>query len=249
MWDELEREPVFVLTGDQDWAPSWALERQLTVAAEGGAPLHLFVTNDDPLVRDPLNGLTLGLHPNFLPGSSHGTDPVQVVEHCLRLVPGATTVRCHAFAESTYWLRELVARGIRADSNMAVMLQPGLVPLLHVTGLLRFPVFLEDDVLLRRLPTLDDLRPRLFTPGLKVLNFHPSHVAINARSPGDYAEARTALFERGDPVPPHPGHGVAALLRAVLEEVGRRGATVLSFPELVARGEALAALWRPSATA
>ena len=241
MWAELASEPVVVLTGDQDWAPTWATQRQLEIARRHEVPLHLFITHDDPLVREPPDGLTLGLHPNFLPGSTHGDDPAAIVEHCLRLVPGATTARCHHFTESTAWLAELARRGVRAHSADGTLLQAGLVPGLHLSGMLRVPVFLEDDVLLHwagRVPTVDELRPFLLTPGLKLLSFHPAHVGINSRDEADYAAARSALYGDGEP-PSHGGRGCADLLDELLVETRAQGLRVIGFPELVDRAEAL----------
>lgn len=250
MWEELEREPVFVLTGDQDWAPPWALDRQVSIAHEAGVPLHLFVTNDAPLVREPSPGLTLGIHPNFLPGSSHGKDTAQVVEHCMALVPGAKTARMHSYAECTPWLIALARAGIRADSNTCTMLQPGLVPLLQIVGLLRFPVFLEDDVLLRWAgcpPPLDALVEHLHRPGLKLLDFHPSLVGLNARSADDYARRRTALAA-SQPPPEHGERGVADLMRELLEHLVSTGQRIVAMHDLVARAEELVAAAAPDGT-
>lgn len=252
MWEELAAEPIFVLTGDQDWAPPWALQRELEVARAADAPLHIFVTNGDPLVSAPPDGLSLGIHPNFLRGSSHGVEPSAVVEHCLALVPQATTARSHAFAESTPWLAELARRGIRADSNGCTMLQSGIVPVPHASGLLRFPVFLEDDVLLRwagRVPSVEELLPYLTEPGLKILNFHPVLVALNARTPQDYLDfkQRSRCGAAGEDPASHPrlhGRGVADLLDELLAYVRRERRPLLALPELVRRGEELvAAAW------
>lgn len=229
MWAD---QPTFVLTGDQDWAPPWALQRWLE--AGRGVPMHLFVTNPDDVVAAPPPNLTLGIHPNFLPGSTHGDDPAAVIAHCLALVPGAWTFRSHAFAEATPWLDALVEAGLRADSNLCTDLQPGLTPLRHACGLVRLPVFLEDDVVLRsgRVPSVDELE--LFTPGLKILNFHPALVAINARSLEDYAGARGALYG-GEPWVGHEGRGIADLLGELLEAVEARGHRFMSFETLAER--------------
>ncbi len=259
MWEELADAPMFVLTGDQDWAPTWTVERELRTAAEVGSAVHLFATNDDPLVREPPPGLTLGIHPNFLPGSSHGDSAEAVVKHCRELVPGSTTCRTHGFAESTYWLAALGRHGIRADSNTCLMLQPGIVPLMHASGLLRFPVFLEDDVLMHwagGVPPLDAVAEHLFTPGLKILNFHPAHVGINSRSVAHYQAVRRSLSDgAGEATFAHRERGIADLLHDVLAEIARRGHPMLSFPELQRRAERLVEArypdgilgWRPGA--
>jgi hypothetical protein len=239
VWGDLLDEPIFVLTADQDWAPSWTMEDELAIAARHDVPLHLFVTNDDPLVRRPPAGLTLGIHPNFGLGSTHGDTPAAVVDHCLGLVPGATTARTHGFTESTSWLAELARRGVSADSNVCTVLQPGLAPLLHISGMVRIPIFLADDVLLHwsgRVPELAELKPLLSTPGLKVLSFHPGLVGINASSVADYEAARPHLY-RGAPGGgfDHGARGIGDLLDDVLEYVRQTEATVLGFPDLVER--------------
>lgn len=236
-WAELASEPTFVLTGDQDWAPDWTLELMISLAGEHDVPLHLFVTNEAAPLRAP--GVSLGIHPNFLPGSSHGSDPAAVIEHCQDLVPGATTARTHAFTESTHWLAELARAGVTVDSNLCVLLQPDLVPLLHVTGLLRLPVFLEDDVVLRwspHVPAITDIEPWLFKPGLKILNFHPALVGINAHSAEHYESARTDLFGgsaagRFD----HAERGICDLLGELIEAVHQRGLRFVSFPAVAQR--------------
>ena len=43
-------------------------------------------------------------------------------------------------------MRGLAARGVKYDSNVCLYLQPDLAPLHHWTGIVRFPVFWEDDI-------------------------------------------------------------------------------------------------------
>ncbi len=232
-----------MLTGDQDWAPEWALEAMLDLVAEERVPYHLFVTNPSPAVRraaPPPQGLTLGIHPNFLAGSTQGGSEDEVIDHCLGLVPGATTFRTHAFCESSRILRRLAARGLRADSNLLSFLQPGLVPVvLGAAGILRFPVFLEDDVLLDWAApdlALEPLLALLLTPGLKILNFHPTFVALNAPSLAYYEERREALFASPRPQPEEPfaGRGVQSVLREIVRAVRAAGHEFTPFPDLVA---------------
>jgi hypothetical protein len=128
------------------------------------------------------------------------------------------------------------------------MLQPGLVPLLHVVGLLRFPVFLEDDVLLRwagGVPRVEELKDHLLTPGLKILDFHPSLVGLNARSLDDYEDGRAALAEPHPP-PQHGDRGVADLMSEVLAYLVATGQRIVAMHDLLARAEELVAAGRPN---
>lgn len=228
-------QPVFALTSDQDWAPDWALESLLGVTVEQGLPLHVFVTNASPALESERADLTLGIHPNFQPGSSHGEGADDVIRACLDLVPAASTFRTHGYFENTAVLRKLVAQGLRADSNLLTFLQPGLRPLLHGTGLLRFPVVFEDDVFLEWAGpdlSLAQASELLLTPGLKVLNFHPALVGLNAPSVEYYDRMRPAL-RSGSPVAAYEGRGAKTILLELIHEVTTDGFRFISFPSLV----------------
>jgi hypothetical protein len=237
--------PIFVLTGDQDWAPDWALSAMLEIVAAHDVPLHLFVTNESPALasRRPTN-MTTGIHPNFMAGSTHGTSAEAIIDFCLGLVPDANTFRSHAFSENSHILLNLASRGFVADSNLVTFLQPRLVPVIHGAGLLRFPVFLEDDVFLwwaspdLQLTALTSL---LFSPGLKVFNFHPSLVGINTPSV-DYTDLRRPLLygsaDAQTPIEPYAGRGVATLLVDLIDAIRGAGFDFTPFPQLVSRARA-----------
>jgi hypothetical protein len=154
-----------------------------------------------------------------------------VIEECLRVVPGATTVRSHSFYEHSHILLALRSRGICADSNLVAFLQPDLPPILHGLGLLRFPIFFEDDVFLRWATPSLDLTPTfevLFTPGLKILNFHPTLLKMNAPSL-EYYEELQALPARGS----FAERGTATVLRDLLTRIRESGHSFVAFPDLV----------------
>ncbi len=244
LWGSRFQEPVFVLTADQDWAPEWAVQTLLDESVAQGVPLHLFVTNQSQMVQRASRDfrLTLGIHPNFMPGSSHGRTVDEVIRHCGALVPGATTFRCHSFHEDTRLLASLFARGYRADSNAGLFLQSHLQPMLHCTGLLRMPVFFEDDVFYNLAGadlSLGPLEARLFTPGLKIINVHPALVGANAPSQEFYDANRERLFAAGGEPVRYQGRGVRHVLQELLARIRAAGAELLSFPELVAQSASL----------
>lgn len=238
LFEEIATRPVFSVTADQDWAPDWALAQMLELFDASAVPLHLFVTNESPSMRaDRLAELTLGIHPNFLPGSTQGDDADEVIESCLSIVPAATTFRCHGFIDSTRIVWNLADRGFTADSNLLSFLQPGLVPIVHGAGVLRLPVFFEDDVFLdlgRPDLELSQCLELLPTPGLKILNFHPSLVALNAPSVEYYDEQRPALFGDGGSARRHNGRGVATMLGELIAAVKDAGFHFTPFPQVVA---------------
>jgi hypothetical protein len=117
------------------------------------------------------------------------------------LWPEAVSFRCHWFYEDSRTTIAMKDRGILYDSNLCLFLQPNSVPLLHNSGLVRFPVFWEDDVhFTKGLPFEFPLLREYFDgPGLKVINLHPLLFALNVPTQEFYA-AHKHLYGEHDPV-------------------------------------------------
>lgn len=233
--------PVFCFTTDVEWSPEWAIADVLDFFRERGIPLTPFLTHESPLLRAayerPEMRRRAGLHPNFLPGSSHGRTRDEVIDSVLGLWPDAVSFRSHCFYEDSPTVLALRRRGLLYDSNLCLFLQPGCVPLLHHTGLVRFPVFWEDDVHFgRELPFRFEAYERYFeTPGLKVINLHPLLFALNVPSAEFYAahkhlngerDPRTGLLAR------HPGAGSRTFLAELADHVLARGARAVYLDDL-----------------
>lgn len=213
--------PRLVLTSDQDWAPEWAIEELLRVAATWEAPLHVFRTNPSPgldATSQPVD-LTHGWHPNFAAGSSHGSTPEAVIRYCEQHFGSCASVRSHEFVESSPIWQLLAEHGVRFDSQTVTRCQPGLRPLAHWTGIVRLPVWFEDDVWLRVAgDTADTARlfPLLLTPGLKIFNVHPALLATNSPSIDWYDEHRPQLYGPGSEPVRNPRGGVADTLNRLV---------------------------------
>lgn len=234
--------PVFALTADQDWAPAWASQQLLATVQTLGVPLHVFRTNPCPVLDRAFSEgrITQGWHPNFLPGSSHGKTPEEVVAYCQAHFPASRTARAHCFMEHTMAWDALAAAGIVADSQLLTYFQEGLAPLLHASGIWRFPVYFEDDIFFRHFPdelSLKRIEGTLFGSGLKVLNFHPTFVAANVPSPAYYGEIKSRWFSAGADHEGmvHPNRGTRAVLEELAALVTSRGFVFESFETLVDR--------------
>ena len=85
------------VTFDVDWAADWMIDRCVGICRRAGVQATFFATHPSDilsdLARDPL--FEIGIHPNFLPNSTHGTDPARVLGTCLDLVPDARAMRSH----------------------------------------------------------------------------------------------------------------------------------------------------------
>tara|TARA_B110000438_G_scaffold284501_1_gene313625 strand:+ start:1276 stop:2034 length:759 start_codon:yes stop_codon:yes gene_type:complete len=179
-WD---KEPVFCFTSDIDWASESIIEYSHNVLCGNNLKLTYFVTHSSPFLNNlnKQNKVRLLIHPNFLPGSSHGDTFTEVIDYCLNLVPTANGFRSHRYFEVNDIMDDLEKRGFRFVSNHCTRCETHIKPLIHRSGLLSIPIFLEDGGYLLMDPDLNfnNLLPKLDSPGLKVINFHPAHMAFN----------------------------------------------------------------------
>ena len=183
-----------VVTLDIDWAPDCAIDWVAGQLAAREVRATWFVTHVSPAVerlRERPDLFELGIHPNFLPGSSHGATTDAVLDHCMALVPEATSLRSHALVQSTPILARIMERTpVTTDLSLFLAYAPGLRPVDFRVGersLLRLPYFWEDDDEMQQ-PSPDwRLGPLLAVgAGLKVFDFHPVHVYMNGAGMAAY---------------------------------------------------------------
>jgi hypothetical protein len=232
----------FVLTFDIEWASEYCIEHVLQIADRFLIKPTFFVTHSSPAVRKAFadERVELGIHPNFLPGSSHGDDTDSVIETVLRLAPQATAVRCHRYIYSEEIGNALTRHGLKIDSNICHHLTGELRPIALDSGLLRLPVFFEDDIHWTRGLAwhFDEHAADFFSPGLKILNFHPFFVALNAVDAQFYAQHKKyirTLSRKEAAALRFSGAGTETFLIDSLEQILARGHRFLPLGELAAR--------------
>ena len=232
--------PVFLLTADVDWASDYCIDALASFAHDRGVTPTLFVTHNSrgiAALRDQQRA-EFGIHPNFLPGSSHGKEPGAVIAHMLSIVPQPVAVRSHRYVENTEISRSLAATGLRVDSNICLFLQPGIKPLYHSSGLLRLPCFWEDDVHWERGFSWNfaQLRQAFFAPGLKVLNVHPFMFALNIPDAAFYARQKQhipTLDASSAGRLRFPGQGTATFVAEMIDAVRQEGLRFTTIGDLV----------------
>lgn len=189
--------PIFCLTSDVDWASEACLEDMFDIVSSFGVVPTFFATHaSDTLSRWEREGYAeVGIHPNFLEGSTHGENINEVVDHVLSLYPNARSFRSHCFVDNSHLCTELYKRGIRYDSNLCLYLQDSLVPLRHCSGLIRYPCFFEDDVhwYWNGAWDIDKYIDNFLQPGIKIFNFHPKFVSFNLPDEKSYTSIRTVI--------------------------------------------------------
>lgn len=190
---------IVCFTLDIDWAQEAMIEKTLEIFKTAQVPVTIFLTHYSKAIEKRYNTnkkrLHVGLHPNFMVKDKYK----DVIETCLKFWPKARSFRSHAFFDNSLVTREFTDRNFLYDSNLGLFLQPKCVPLRHHSGLVRFPVFWEDDIHLDRFPNpprLAQIKKELEGPGLKIFNFHPFHIALNTPSL-KYYEAHRFLNQKG----------------------------------------------------
>jgi hypothetical protein len=218
------------ITIDIDWAPDFVIESVAQRLIEQNVRATWFVTHPTrvlTLLRRHPEQFELGIHPNFLPGSSHGATPAEVVDYCMRLVPNAASVRTHALVQSTPILQQLARdTPVRVDVSLylpRVCVAPFQFDL-DGASLTRVPYQWEDDFEMSlREPNWDpaslvddDMESPL------VLDFHPIHIYLNSERFVNYAELKTVRPRLSDLSPSevapfvHQGTGTGTAFEAAL---------------------------------
>ncbi|MEC8022402.1 MAG: hypothetical protein VX223_00610 [Myxococcota bacterium] len=221
---------MYYLTFDQDWAPEWASHDIINLLVQYGLLGTFFVTNlCESIDTARQHGFELGLHPNFLPGSTHGRTWDDTLDHMQDLVPDAVGVRSHCLIRGTTLLQKYRERGLLYDASDIFDGRDGMSPFLSWTGVWRVPIWWEDDVAIHRnglsafIPTGEPL-------GIRVINVHPVLHALNAHDLSGYVALKKRLRSEGkalhqasrdDFIPFMQQSGVATWLHGFCEWLAR----------------------------
>lgn len=192
------------LTIDVDWAPDWAISELADYLFEKKIPSTWFLTHHSSAVDDLRTHpelFELGIHPNFLSGSTHGDNPKDVLVHCMGLAPNATSMRSHALVSSTHIFQAVRKHTpINLDVSMYMRGKPckrsdiTILPLSDGNELTRVPYTWEDDLeFFASNPRWD--APALIQQHLQddflILDVHPIHFSLNSSTIEPYRELKT----------------------------------------------------------
>lgn len=167
-------------TMDLDWAPECAIEKTIGRFVDAGIRPTVFVTHGSAVVEKFRESIDLGIHPNFIQPSSQGDNLESIIDYCLGLVPNAKVFRSHRWYSDNDIYEYLVKKGIKYESNLCTYLDV-IPPFVHRSGMICFPTFFEDGAYIINSPSLSfaDLKDYFVLPGIKVINMHPMHYAVN----------------------------------------------------------------------
>lgn len=233
--------PICCITSDVDWASEECIADFITLCNEYDVkPLVLMTHKSEAVERSLAAGLIeTGIHPNFLDGSTHGDGFDDVLKHCLSLSPSISVSRSHQYFDCYSLSQSMIQHGIRHDLNLCLHLQENITPLKHCSGILRFPTFWEDDVhAVTENGNWDfaDYQRVFSSPGLKVINVHPIHIALNSPDMGYYLkhkeEASKASAEELKKIR-FTGAGVRTFFIEILKSISDQTGQLLSFGDLL----------------
>lgn len=189
------------ITFDIDWAPDCAIDFTADLLKQLGVRSTWFVTHLSPAVerlRSRPDLFELGIHPNFMPGSSHGVNPETVLKTCMSFVPDAVSVRSHGLLQSGNLFDSVMAHTpITCDVSLflPMALQVEVVKYERFGQVLwRAPYVWEDDYVMEA-SAITNRSDAMFSGfeaflararGIQIFNFHPIHVFLNSNSMEKY---------------------------------------------------------------
>ena len=182
-----------IITIDIDWAPDFIIDDIASVLQAKEVRATWLVTHPCAAVdrlRARPDLFELGVHPNFLPGSTQGSTPAEILSYVKSIVPDAISVRTHAVVQSGPILAAIISAGLKLDSSLFLPGMPGIRPVKFWSrgvSLLRAPFFWSDDHEMEKREPDWRLKSLLNVEGLKIFNFHPIHFYLNATDIKSYA--------------------------------------------------------------
>ena len=223
-----------VITLDVDWAPDFMIDAVAEMLSEAHIGATWFVTHSSPAIerlRQHPDTFELGIHPNFLPNSTQGSTPRNVLRHCMEIVPEATAMRTHGLVQSGLLLDTVLEKtAIRVDVSLFLPRMSHITPIGYQRGgntLIRVPFFWEDRYEMEIPRPSWNLCEELLVPGLKVFSFHPVHVYLNSSLSSYNLLSRTTrlpdLSENDIARYMGRGDGPRTLFDEMIEYLGRTG--------------------------
>ncbi|MEN5089164.1 hypothetical protein ABE458_00535 [Pseudomonas protegens] len=187
----------FHVTFDIDWAPDSSIELCLEILKSKNVKATFFTTHETDLNSEiERQGHNLGIHPNFLPGSSQGANTHEIITTCLKYAPNATTMRTHALVQSSPMLYQIFKEFPQLKLDASILMHKAK----HVerfnwnfdgVSFDRINYNWEDDAEFSN-PNFDWSKE--FFPGeISIYDFHPIHIHLNSCSNDHYRNLKSSL--------------------------------------------------------
>jgi hypothetical protein len=236
-----------LLTFDVEWAFAEIIADVLGHLAARNLKATFFCTH--PGITVP--GHERGLHPNFRrngdtfrelrqahEGHFETLDETRlfraVMEKTLTFCPEAMGVRTHSLFFELQLLPIFRDLGLRYDSSTLLPLQPHLRQHAAMWGITEIPIYYMDHFDLVNQATGFNLAGlKLDQPGLKVMNFHPTMLYINAPDDAFYQACKPYYGDVGALLAHrHDGRGIRSLFLDLLDKIASEQRVTQTLSEL-----------------
>lgn len=222
----------YVITIDLDWAPNFAIKYVADILVLKRVKATWFITHDSPAVRGLFNHSDLfeiGIHPNFMPGSTQGKTYNEILNNLLKIAPDAKSVRMHGLFQSSNILKTIaVDFDLKNDVSIFLWQTSYIIPTyLKFSNrkiLVRIPYFWaeQEEMMQKDTFVLGDRFVNWI--GLKVFNFHPMYVYLNTSSMKPYEEIKRkypypSVMKKDISSYVHDGGGVYKFFIQLIEQI------------------------------
>ncbi len=217
------------LTFSMDWAPDSSIQLCLDILSEYKAKATFFATHQTELNNEILRqGHELGIHPNFMPNSSHGNTTKEIIDKCLEFAPNARLMKTHSLFQSTPLFVEIFSSYKQLTTDLSLFMHEAR----HVqkcqfaldgVSFTRVLYNWEDDAdFVKKNFQFDKER---FFGDINIFDFHPIHIHLNSTNGSEYLALKNSLSNKKlndlrvtevDKFS-NPGLGMRDFLRATLE--------------------------------
>lgn len=178
-----------VFTMDVDWVKDDLLSWAIGIFKEEGLPVTVFATHGSSVLTEEREDIEIGIHPNFF---ARAKKEEEILKGLLKCYPEARGVRAHGLFEYSGLLSLYKKCNLAWDSSQLLYLCKNIFPYRHPSGLVRLPIFWEDDDYISNSPDWRIEGLELQDPGVKCFDFHPAHLYLNSPDLRGYA-----AFKRG----------------------------------------------------
>ena len=245
-WPDDLHPDTLCFTVDVEWAAREVLADLRQLFDQYGVRATFFVTHAD--VEAP--GHERGLHPNFRRNgdtyrslgskSSEMTDEqinAHVISTTLAFAPDAKGLRTHSLFYDSTLLPIYRRLGLEYDCSYQMPLVGGLRPFWKQHEIVEIPTYYADHFDLMAAASGFELSALgVERPGLKVFDFHPNIVFLNAASDAEYIATKGFYHDTERLLASRrSGRGIRTLLINLLETVSTRGLPTATVGEINAR--------------
>jgi hypothetical protein len=232
---------AFAITLDIDWAPDFVIDFVADMLIQYNTRATWFVTHNSPAVeclRQNKELFELGIHPNFMVGSTHGQTPESVLNHCMGLIPDAVSMRTHALFQSTPILAKAARlTSVKTDVSLflpyAAHLQPVRMWFDPMHSLIRVPVYWSDGTEINSPSPIWETSPSIVEEdGVKVFAFHPMHIYLNSPDAQPYQRVKecTPQLDKTQPADLEPlinlGRGDRTFFLELIRDLSRTASSL-----------------------